>query len=58
VEVDAASSAGNVNVTAASVSAFSLDFIVNNSGRAANDRPPQNIWVGPFTFDVSGICLP
>lgn len=58
VEVDAASSAGNVNVTAASVSAFSLDFIVNNSGRAANDRPPQNIWVGPFTFDVSGICMP
>lgn len=58
VEVDASSSAGNVNVTAASVSAFSLDFIVNNSGRSANDRPPQNIWVGPFTFEVSGICQP
>lgn len=58
VEVDAASSAGNVAVTAASVASFSLDFIVNNSGRAANDRPPQNIWVGPFTFDISGICLP
>jgi len=58
VEVDASSNAGNVAVTTASVSSFTLDFIVNNSGRSVNDRPPQNIWVGPFTFSVSGICQP
>jgi len=57
-DVPASSSVGNVGVSAGSVSSFSLDFIVNNSGRSANDRPPQNIWVGPFTFAVSGICKP
>ncbi|WP_341975215.1 hypothetical protein [Microbacterium sp. LWO13-1.2] len=58
-EVAAGSAAGNVNVAVASVSAFNLTFVANNSGRAIGDRPPQNIWVGPFTFTASNpACTP
>lgn len=49
-EVIPTSAAGNVAVTLAAASAFSLTFVANNSGRSPADRPPQNIWVGPFTF--------
>ncbi|MFC4138550.1 MULTISPECIES: hypothetical protein [unclassified Microbacterium] len=59
VEVVPGSTAGNVTVAAASVSAFDLTFIGNNSGRAGTDRPNQNIWVGPFTFTVQDpVCAP
>lgn len=50
VEVIPTSGAGNIAVTAPTSSAFDLTFVANNSGRAATDRPNQNIWVGPFTF--------
>lgn len=57
-DIDGSSSNGNVDVSAGSVSSFDLTFLANNSGRPANDRPPQNIWIGPLTFDISGICTP
>lgn len=50
VEVPNSSAGGNVVVTTTAVSTFSLTFIANNSGRSVGDRPPQNIWVGPFGF--------
>lgn len=50
VEVVPTSTSGNVAVTTPFTSAFTLTFVANNSGRAATDRPNQNIWVGPFTF--------
>lgn len=58
-EVVPSSTAGNVNVTAPSVTAFTLAFIVNNSGRAGTDRPNQNIWIGPFAFSLTDpACTP
>ncbi|MDR2322543.1 MAG: hypothetical protein LBE60_12935 [Microbacterium sp.] len=58
VEVAPTSSAGNVAVTVPATSSFDLTYVVNNSGRAPSDRPNQNIWLGPFTFTVSGFCKP
>lgn len=56
-EVAATSAAGNVQVTALPLSAFDLTFVANNSGRSVGDRPPQNIWVGPFTFTaLNPVC--
>ncbi|MGB4137278.1 MAG: hypothetical protein WA971_11990 [Microbacterium sp.] len=52
-EVVPSSDAGNINMTVASTSAFTLDFIVNNSGRGGTDFPNQNIWIGPFAFTVT-----
>lgn len=50
IEVADSSDDGNVSVAVGTLSAFSLTFVVNNSGRSIGDRPNQNIWVGPFTF--------
>lgn len=52
-EVIPTNAAGNVNVTLASVSAFSLTYVVNNSGRPPAERPNQNIWIGPLSFTAS-----
>lgn len=58
VEVVPANTGGNISVTAATVGAFDLTFVANNSGRAGTDRPNQNIWVGPFSFTaLNPACL-
>ncbi|WP_417505438.1 hypothetical protein [Microbacterium sp.] len=58
VEVIPTNTGGNIAVTAATVGAFDLTFVANNSGRAGTDRPNQNIWVGPFSFTaVNPACL-
>ena len=58
VEVVPTNTGGNIAVTAATVGAFDLTFVGNNSGRAGTDRPIQNIWVGPFSFTaVNPECL-
>lgn len=57
-EVIPSSGAGNVAVSLPQASAFSLTFVANNSGRSINDRPNQNIWVGPFSFTaVNPACV-
>ncbi|MBN9157905.1 hypothetical protein [Microbacterium sp.] len=55
-EVTPDSTAGNVAVTAALLSSFTLTYDANNSGRV--DPANQNIWIGPLTFTVSGTCVP